>query len=70
MSSSPSASALRAKHEKKIRETNEPSGKKDTVWTPDEHGTRGAHSNDGFQKQTARKPATGLPPKKSISQLP
>ncbi|PRP83162.1 hypothetical protein PROFUN_09590 [Planoprotostelium fungivorum] len=65
-----SASALKAAHEKKIQEANEPPGKKEVVWTPTANNTTGAHNNTGFKTQTARKVAGGPPPKKSIGDLP
>jgi hypothetical protein len=71
MSDNPvSAGALKALHEKKIKEINEPSGKKEIVWNPTENGTTGAHTKEGFHLQTKKKLAKGPPPKKSLSELP
>lgn len=70
LSRSMSASALKAAHEKKIAEANEPPGKKEVVWTPKNNDTTGAHNTAGFKSQTAKKVAGGPPPPKKIGDLP
>jgi hypothetical protein len=48
--------------EQKIKEANEPSGKKERVWTP--------HADDAYHKQTKLQIAQGPPPPKRIHDLP
>ncbi len=63
---------LKKQHEQNILKSVDPNAKQEKVWTPSTEGS-GAHSPQGYQKQTAvvlSAPKTGPPPKKSISDLP
>jgi len=56
------ASKLTNKFEKAIKQANEPPGKKEVVWTP--------KRDEAYPVQTERQLAKGIPPKKSLQDLP